>query len=71
MTADNRDLRHGEKMFGVFSSEKGRDRANARRTIEGLSQNDQIIELLTEQNRMLRYLCDQAFRHRTGDTEPT
>lgn len=58
--ADNRRLRHGEKRMAMFTSEKGRDRATAQRSIEGLSQNDQIIWLLQEQNEMLRYLCDMA-----------
>lgn len=47
MSDGTRDLRHGEKRLAAFSSEKGRDRANAQRTIEGLNQNDQIIDLLT------------------------
>lgn len=47
MSDGTRDLRHGEKRLAIFSSEKGRDRANAQRTIEGLNQNDQIIDLLT------------------------
>lgn len=59
MNKDTRDLRHGEKRLSLFSSEKGRDRANAQRAIEGLSQNDQIIALLSEQNDMLRYMCDR------------
>jgi len=46
--ADNRELRHGEKRMAWFTSEKGRDRANAQRAIEGLNQNDQILALLTD-----------------------
>lgn len=59
--AENRDLKHGEKRMAVFTSEKGRDRANAQRAIEGLTQNDQIIALLTDQNEMLRYMCDRLY----------
>lgn len=59
MAKDARELRHGEKRMALFTSEKGRDRANAERAIAGLSQNDQIIELLTSQNEMLRYMCDR------------
>lgn len=51
----------------LFTSEKGRDRAAAHRAIEGLSQNDQIIALLFEQNQllaaqnqMINYLCESA-----------
>jgi hypothetical protein len=29
LVADNRNLRHGEKRMALFTSEKGRDRANA------------------------------------------
>lgn len=65
--ADNRHLRYGEKRL-AFSSEKSRDRANAHRAIEGLSQNDKIIWLLQEQagmlyeqNQMLGYLCDRLY----------
>lgn len=57
--AKERELRHGEKRLAVFTSEKGRDRASAQRAIEGLTQNDQIIALLTEQNEMLRYMCER------------
>lgn len=44
----NRGLAHGEKRLALFTSEKGRDRANAKRAIEGLHQNDKMIALLTE-----------------------
>jgi len=73
--ADNRQLRHGEKRFAMFTSEKGRDRANAQRAIEGLSQGDamitllqQQVELLTEQNAMLRWMCDRY--HEQASTGP-
>ena len=46
--ADNRNLRHGEKRMAMFTSEKGRDRANAQRQIEGLTQNDKMIALLSD-----------------------
>lgn len=59
MAKDSRELRHGEKRLAVFTSEKGRDRANAERAIEGLNQNDQIIALLKEQNDLLRYACER------------
>lgn len=77
--ADNRQLRHGEKRMPVFTSEKGRDRAAAHRAIEGLTQNDQIITLLFEQNQlladqngMLRYLADSAhwFMERSAGPAP-
>lgn len=59
MAKDSRELRHGEKRLSVFTSEKGRDRANAQRAIEGLTQNDQIIALLSEQNDLLRYMSER------------
>jgi len=59
---DNRDLKHGEKRLGVFSSEKGRDRANAQRAIEGLSQNDQMIYLLNRQVELLDYIAQAVHR---------
>ncbi len=80
MGKDTRDLRHGEKRLAVFSSEKGRDRANAQRAIEGLSQNDQMIQLLhqqtqllVEQTEMLRYMCDRlhAIESKTGAPSPS
>lgn len=55
MSDGTRDLRHGEKRLAVFSSEKGRDRANAQRTIEGLNQNDQIIGLLSRMVAQAEY----------------
>jgi len=61
-----RDLRHGEKRLALFTSEKGRDRAQAFRAIEGLNQTDQMLQvlhhqtaLLAEQTEMLRYMCDR------------
>jgi hypothetical protein len=60
--SDPRKLAHSEKVIGMrhgaewfLGGEKARDRADAKRQIEGLSQNDQIIallsELVTEQRR--------------------
>ena len=53
------------RRFGLWSSERGRDKANALRSIEGLSQNDQILYLLREQagmmydqTQVLRYLAE-------------
>lgn len=73
--ADNRHLRYGEKRL-AFSSEKARDRANAQRAIEGLSQNDKIIWLLQEQaamlfeqNQMLAYVCDRLYTLETRRSE--
>lgn len=67
MANDPRQLRHGEQRMSFFTSEKGRDRAAAQRAIAGLSQQDQIIallgeqnQLLSEQNQMMKYLCDSA-----------
>jgi hypothetical protein len=62
MSDKTRDLRHGEKRMALFSSEKGRDRASAQRAIEGLSQNDQIIALLEQQNELLRWMADWMHR---------
>ena len=52
--------------MNLFTSEKGRDRANARRAIESLQQGDQSLahlayqsDLLLEQTNMLRYMCDR------------
>lgn len=59
----NRALRQSERPLAFFTTEKGRDRAAAERSIEHLGQNDQIIALLHEQNQMLRYLCDLAFEY--------
>lgn len=63
---DQRRLAHGEKTFALFTSEKGRDRANARRAIEGLQQGDQSLghlsyqsDQLYEQTAMFRYMCDR------------
>jgi hypothetical protein len=80
MAGNPRQLAHGEKRMPVFTSEKGRDRAAASRAIEGLTQNDQIIallfeqnQMLTEQNQMLRYLADSAhwFMERQSGPPPT
>jgi hypothetical protein len=67
--ADNRDLKHGEKRMALFTSEKGRDRANAQRQIEGLNQNDKIIALLTgllveqqQANLLSQRQCEQNDR---------
>lgn len=64
--AGTRKLSHGEKRINLFTSEKGRDRANARRAIEALQQGDQSLahlayqsDLMLEQTHMLRYLCDR------------
>lgn len=67
MSRDARKLANAERFAptGLFgSSEKKRDQVAAQRAIEGLSQNDQIIGLLTEQNallsrqnEMLDFLC--------------
>ena len=57
----DRKLTHSERGVSIFGGEKARDRADARRQLEGLSQNDQVIALLTEQNEMLRYMCDRLY----------
>jgi hypothetical protein len=63
--AKTRKLGQSERMVGsLFSTEKGRDRADARRQIEGLSQNDQVIMLLSEINERLAWLCDEMARQR-------
>lgn len=59
MAKDTRKLGHNERHVGLFSSEKGRDKAQAQRAIEGLTQNDQIIALLSEQNDLLRYMSER------------
>lgn len=46
----DRDLAHGEKRFAVFTSEKGRDRADARRQIEGLNQGEAMVQMLISLN---------------------
>lgn len=63
---NTRRLNEAEK-FGGWGSEKARDRAEARRAIEGLEQNDQIIavlgELVAEQrrtNQLLQWFADRA-----------
>ena len=69
LVADNRNLRHGEKRMALFTSEKGRDRANAQRQIEGLTQNDKMIALLTDllveqqqSNLLAQRQCEQNDR---------
>lgn len=57
----DRKLNHSERGMNLFGGEKARDRADARRQLEGLSQNDQVIALLTEQNEMLRYMCERLY----------
>lgn len=57
----DRKLDHSERGVSLFGGEKARDRAEARRQMEGLTQNDQVIALLTEQNEMLRYMCDRLY----------
>lgn len=68
-----RQLGHSEKIFGVASSKKDRDRSNARRVIAGLEQTDVMIELLgsiddrlAEQGEMLRRLLDERGGEPTG-----
>lgn len=58
---------------GLFgSSEKKRDQVAAQRAIEGLSQNDRIIDLLSQQNvllsrqnEMLDFLCRRLDQDRS------
>lgn len=64
--ANNRKLAHGEKYGSLFSSEKGRDRADARRQIESLNLADQQLAaagnqaaLLAENNALLRYVGER------------
>jgi hypothetical protein len=71
MTKDPRELRHGEKRLAMFTSEKGRDRANAQRAIEGLTQNDEIIGLLTQQNELLRYIGERLAAIEVNTNRPT
>lgn len=54
--------------MNFFTSEKGRDRANALRAIEGLQQGDQSLAhlsyqsgLMLEQTNLLRYMADRLF----------
>lgn len=69
MAEDVRKLSRKERGFQTFgTSEHMRDQAAARRAIEGLSQNDQIIALLHEQagmmfeqNQLLRYIAEQMY----------
>lgn len=67
MGKNTRGLHNSERFAptGLFgSSEKKRDQVAAQRAIEGLSQNDRIIDLLSQQNvllsrqnEMLDFLC--------------
>lgn len=43
----------------TFGSDRARDASAARRHVEELGQNDQMIALLTEQNELLRYIADR------------
>lgn len=70
---NDRKLAYGEKYGSIFSSEKGRDRADARRQIAGLNQGDAQIELLSQvvdqmrqQTELLRYLAQAAHRQAMG-----
>lgn len=66
----DRKLHHSER--GIGGGERGRDRADAKRQLEGLSQNDQIIALLTEQNDLLRYMADRLYTiEQKGQAGPT
>ncbi len=64
MMAKTRKLRQGERAVALFSTEKGRDRADARRQIEGLDQSDQVIALLQQINDRLAWICDELVRQR-------
>lgn len=64
--ANNRKLAYGEKYGSLFSSEKGRDRQDARRQIESLNLADQQLSgvqqtnaLLMENNALLRYVGER------------
>ncbi len=64
--ANKRQLAYGEKYGSLFSSEKGRDRADARRQIESLNLADQQLaavgnqaQLLAENNALLRYVGER------------
>lgn len=61
---DTRKLGASERVVGFgFKGERARDRADAQRQIEGLSQQDQMLQLLREQvaeqrrtNQLLEWL---------------
>jgi hypothetical protein len=52
----SRRLAYGEKFGSLWSSEKGRDRADARRQIEGLSLADAQVQLLAQISDQMNYL---------------
>jgi hypothetical protein len=70
MAHDPRKLHGSERFLGVgFKGERARDRQDALRQMEGLSQNDKMIALLadlvTEQrrtNQLLEWFADRAHR---------
>jgi hypothetical protein len=71
--ADGRKLGQSEKVFGLWTSDKGRDRADARRQIAGLSQGDaqlqllsSIVDQMTEQTALLRYMCERLANIEVG-----
>ena len=74
--ADTRRLGASERAFGIGrKGEKARDRADARRQIEGLNQQDQVIRLLhmllTEQQRtndLLDWFAQRTYQQSGGDS---
>lgn len=69
----DRKLNHSERGISLFGGERARDRADAKRQIEGLSQQDQVIALLNEQNALLaelvgvqRWMADRMHEAQTG-----
>ena len=64
---DTRKLAGSEKLFGFGHTERARDKADARRQIEGLNQQDQMITLMVslvnEQrrtNELLTWFAERA-----------
>lgn len=57
----DRKLNHSERGVSLFGGEKARDRADAKRQIEGLNQQEQVVALLSEQNDLLRYMCERLY----------
>jgi hypothetical protein len=68
MATDPRRLSYGEKRFSLFTSEKGRDRADAQRQIAALNAQGQHLDiasrhtaLLAQQNEQLAYISERLY----------